>query len=96
MLSLIKTALRITTTAFDSELQLLMADCIAELEAMGVTVEMTTGTNPEPANAQIKTTIIAYCKWKFGNNEDADRWESIYHEKLAQLKTMTGFTTWEA
>jgi len=47
-----------------------------------------------PDSPQILTAIIAYCKWKFGDNENADRWENIYHEKLAQLKTMTGFTDW--
>lgn len=47
-----------------------------------------------PASPQVLQAIIAYCKWQFGFNGDAERWEAIYHEKLAQLKTMTGFTDW--
>lgn len=51
--------------------------------------------NGLPVSPQVLQAVIAYCKWQFGNNEDAERWERIYHEKLAQLKTMTGFTEWE-
>lgn len=51
------------------------------------------GDTPE-MDPQVQSALIAYCKWKFGFNDDADRWEKIYHTKLAQLKTMTGHTEW--
>lgn len=90
MLSKVKLALRITTTAFDTEITSLINDCLDELEALGVVVP----DSPETDN-QISTTVIAYCKWLFGSNDEADRWREIYDRKLAQFKTMTGFTVWE-
>lgn len=90
MLAAVKLALRITTTAFDTEITSLINDCLAELTALGVVVP----ASPEN-NDQIKSAVIAYCKWLFGSNEDADRWRDIYDRKLAQFKTMTGFTVWE-
>lgn len=87
MLDLVKLALRITTTDFDAELTMLINDCLSEMGGLVVDVTDTT-------DAQIQSAVVAYCKWKFGNNEDSERWEAIYHEKLGQLMTRTGYTTW--
>lgn len=87
MLNLVKLALRISSNDFDSEIQLYINDCADEMAKLGVTVATAASTDP-----QICTAVIAYVKWKFGQNEDADRWRDIYHEKLAQLKMMTGYT----
>ena len=90
MLNAIKLALRIATNAFDSEIQTLIDAAIAEMAGLGVTAATSTTTDP-----QIISAVIASCKWQFGNNEDADRWRDIYHIKLGQLKTMTGYTDWD-
>lgn len=90
MLNAIKLALRISTNAFDSEIQNLIDAAIAEMAGLGVTASTSTTTDP-----QIISAVIAYCKWQFGNNEDADRWRDIYHIKLGQLKTMSGYTDWD-
>lgn len=90
MLNAIKLALRISTNAFDSEIQTLIDAAIAEMAGLGVTAATSTTTDP-----QIISAVVAYCKWQFGNNEDADRWRDIYHIKLGQLKTMTGYTDWD-
>lgn len=90
MLNAIKLALRISTNAFDSEIQTLIDAAIAEMAGLGVTAATSTTTDP-----QIISAVIAYCKWQFGNNEDADRWRDIYHIKLGQLKTMSGYTDWD-
>lgn len=89
MLEQIKLALRITTDAFDEEIQTLIDAAIAEMQGLGVTASVEGSEDP-----QIVTAVVAYCKWQFGANEDADRWRDIYHIKLAQLKTMTGYTDW--
>lgn len=86
MLAKVKLALRITTTDFDSEIQSLINDCLSELASMGVAV---VDTDP-----QIVTAVIAYVKWQFGENEDSDKWRSIYDRKLAQFKMTTGYTDW--
>lgn len=93
MLEIIKLALRITTNAFDTELEILIAACLEELSGLGVVVQ--TETDGTPSSLQVQTAIVAYCKWQFGNNEDAERWEGIYHTKLAQLQGMTGYTNWD-
>lgn len=90
MLNAIKLALRIATNAFDSEIQTLIDAAIAEMAGLGVTAATSTTTDP-----QIISAVVAYCKWQFGNNEDADRWRDIYHIKLGQLKTMSGYTDWD-
>lgn len=92
MLTLVKLALRITTTAFDDELNMLIASCMQEMEAMNVMI--TTDSNGDPTSDQVKAAVVAFCKWRFGNHEDKDQWEKIYHTSLAQLKTMTGYTDW--
>lgn len=86
MLNAVKLALRVTTTTFDSEITSLINDCTTELEGMGVTVSTT--------DPQILTAVISYCKWQFGENENADKWREIYDRKLAQFQTMTNYTTW--
>ena len=86
MLTIVKLALRISTNSFDDELNLLISDCLSEMTHMGIAGAVDTSTD-----TQIKSTVIAYCKWKFGNNEDKEEWERIYHVKLAQLKSMTDY-----
>ena len=90
MLAKIKLALRISTNAFDTEIQTLIDAAILEMNKLGV-VSATDSTE----DPQIISAVVAYAKWQFGNNEDADRWRDIYHIKLGQLKTMTGYTDWD-
>lgn len=92
MLDIIKLALRIITDDFDSELTMLINACLEEMQGLGVVIA--TETDGTPTSLQVQTAIVAYCKWQFGNNDDSDKWEAIYHTKLAQLKTMTGHTDW--
>lgn len=95
MLNIVKLALRITTTAFDSEITRLINECIEELTGLGVIVSSDDETGV-PTSEQVQGAIIAYCKWQFGSNDDSEKWREIFDRKLAQLKTMTGFTTsWE-
>lgn len=91
MLTIVKLALRITTEAFDTELNLLISDCLSELAMLGINAEPTTVGETPVYDPQIQTTVIAYCKWKFGNNESKDDWQRIYHEKLGQLKVASGY-----
>lgn len=81
MLTDVKLALRISGTAFDTEIQLLIDDCILELAGLGITAN----------DAQTKVAVISYCKWKFGSNSDSDKWEKNYHDKVAKLMSMSGY-----
>lgn len=89
MLSTIKLALRITTTAFDTELQLLINAAVANIEALtGKTINT---SSPDP---QVLIAVIAYCKWQFGDADDKEAWQAVYDHWVAQLMTMTGYTDW--
>ena len=87
--SLVKLALRITTNAFDSEIEMLINDCISEMNALGVLVD-----DIGIEDFQIQSAVVAYCKWKFGDAENKDAFERIYHEKLGQFQMMysSGYT----
>lgn len=93
MLTIVKTALRIAGDAFDAELEDLIAACIEEMSGLNVIVD--TDAEGVPTSSQVRTAIIAYCKWQFGDNDNKADFEAIYHTKLAQLKTMDGHTDWE-
>ena len=87
MLELVKTALRITTTAYDSELDYLIDAAKLDLGIAGVVV-------PEELDAIVKKAIITYCKMSFGLPEDYDRLKRSYDEQKAQLSNATGYTDW--
>lgn len=92
MLAKVKLALRIVGNAFDTEINDLIAACIEEMEHLNVQIE--TDTQGVPTSSQVRTAIVAYCKWQFGDADHKEQFEAIYHTKLAQLKTMTDFTDW--
>lgn len=87
MLSKVKLALRITTSAFDSELTDLIAAAQLDLGIAGVTV-------PAPLDELVGRAIITFCKMSFGLPEDYDMLKKSYDEQKAQLVTATGYTTW--
>jgi hypothetical protein len=87
MLEQVKTALRITTTAYDSELMYLIEAAKLDLGIAGVVV-------PEELDALVQKAVITYCKMSFGIPEDYDRLKRSYDEQKAQLVTATGYTDW--
>jgi len=87
MLEMVKTALRIKTTAYDSELTYLIAAAKLDLGIAGVVV-------PEELDEIVKRAIITFCKLSFGLPEDYDRLKMSYDEQKAQLVTATGYTNW--
>jgi hypothetical protein len=87
MLEMVKTALRIKTTAYDSELTYLIAAAKLDLGIAGVVV-------PEELDEIVKRAIITFCKLSFGLPEDYDRLKMSYDEQKAQLITATGYTNW--
>ena len=94
MLEKVKLALRIASDTFDDEIEDNIAACLEEMEGLNVLVDL--DGDGVPTSAQVRTAIVAYCKWQFGDNDHKDEFEAIYHTKLAQLKTMTNYTDWGA
>ena len=87
MLETVKMALRITTTAYDSELTYLIEAAKLDMGIAGVVL-------PEDMDALVTRAIITYCKMSFGLPEDYDRLKKSYDEQKAQLSTATGYTDW--
>lgn len=83
----VKLALRITTTAFDSEIEDLISAALADLGIAGV--ENAVETDP-----LIVRAVITYCKANFGESDEYDRLKAAYDEQKAQLQMATGYTDW--
>lgn len=92
MLELVKTALRIKTTAFDVELEQLIGAALIDLGFGGAMSSVLV----ENYDAIVNQAIITYVKMNFGLPEDYDRLKKSYDEQKAQLGTATGYTVWEA
>lgn len=91
MLEKVKLALRITTDAFDSELNDLIDAAKLDLGIAGVVVPVVTDIN---LDAIITRAIVTYCKLNFGEPDEYDRLKASYDEQKAQLSMATGYTTW--
>ena len=87
MLSATKLALRITTTAFDTELTALLNAALLDLGVAGVEV-------PDGTDYLVQLACITYVKMHFGSTDDYDRLKRSYDEQKAQLSTCTGYTDW--
>lgn len=87
MLDKVKMALRISTDAFDDELNDLIEAAELDLGVAGVVL-------PATIDALVTRAVITYCKVHFGLPDDADRLKASYDEQKAQLVTATGYTDW--
>ena len=87
MLDKVKMALRITTDAYNDELNNLIDAAKLDLGIAGVVL-------PAELDALCDRAIITYCKMSFGLPEDYDRLKQSYDEQKAQLISATGYTDW--
>lgn len=85
MLAKVKLALRVTTNAFDVEINGLIAAACADLGVVGVNVDATT------TDALLTRAIITYCRMNFGSPEDYDRLKKSYDEQKAQMISCIGY-----
>ena len=88
MLNDVKLALRVTTDAFDSEIQDLIDAAMLDLGVAGVTNAL------GYYDPLMKRAVITYCKLHFGEPDEFDRLKSSYDEQKAQLSMHTGYTVW--
>ena len=87
MLDKVKMALRITTNAFDDELNELIQAAVIDLDIAGV-------DSAEGVTPLVSRAIITYCKCNFGQPDDYDRLKASYDEQKAQMSMATGYTVW--
>jgi len=90
MLTAVKMALRISTAAYDDQLNMLISAAQADLGIAGVKV-------PETLTEIVKVAICTYCKIHFPLDlgVDYDRLKRSYDEQKAQLSMATGYTSWQ-
>lgn len=92
LLAKTKVALRVVTTAFDTEISDLIEAAYDTLTTRGVTVTITENA-VEP---MVQRAIITYVRMMFGQPDDYDRLKEAWETQLGQLMCTTGYTTWEA
>lgn len=84
-------ALRITTTAYDDELNEYIDAAKRDLGIAGILSSAT-----ETPDALVSTAILTYVRMKFGTPNDYDDLKASYDEQKAQLQTASGYTDWGA
>jgi len=87
LLNLVKMALRITSDAYDAQLNMLIAAAEKDLK-------LATGISEETDDELIQQAICTYCMLNFGIVDDAERLKKSYDEQKAQLSMATGYTDW--
>lgn len=84
-----KTALRLTVSAYDDDLNDLIAAAQLDLGVAGVVL-------PAELDALCQRAILTYVQKGFGKPDpnEYDRLKKAYDEQKAQLATATGYTDW--
>lgn len=91
MLEKVKLALRIVTTAFDSELTDLIKAGLDDLGVAGVDSDVLNSAESYPLITQ---AVITYVKYHFGEPADPDRLLKSYEMQKGMLANATGYTVW--
>lgn len=79
----VKTALRISSTAYDDEVIMLIQAARDDLVTAGVSSSLASASYPPPL---VKNAIIVYCKSGFGmDNPDAEKFAASYQSLKTQL-----------
>jgi hypothetical protein len=84
----VKLACRVTSSTFDSELNMLIDSAKIDLGIAGVTL-------PNELDSICNVAIITYCKMKFGNPDNYEQLKASYDEQKAQLSMNADYTTYE-
>ena len=85
MLSAVKLALRISTDAYDDEIQALINAAFADLGIAGI------DANTMEQDPLVVQAVKTYVRMSFGSPSDYDRLNRSYDEQKAQMQTATGY-----
>ena len=86
MLEAVRLALRITSQAYDADLEQLIAAALDDLGIAGVEADYTMPL--------VRRAVITYCRMHFGSPADYENLKRSYDEQKAQLQMATGYTDW--
>ena len=82
-----KMAMRVVTTAYDTEIQSYIEAAQLDLGIAGVEV-------PQADDALVNKAIMTYVRMSFGAPANYDKLKASYDEQKAQLMNATGYTDW--
>lgn len=88
LLDTCKTALRITTDAYDGELQAYIDAAKLDLGIAGVEAAV--------PDSLVNKAIMTYVRMSFGAPTNYDKLKASYDEQKAQMMNATGYTDWGA
>ena len=88
ILDRVKMARRLTTDAFDDELNDLIEEGAADLGVVGIDCGEINGGQVRPL---IMRAVVTYCCLNFGSPENYDKLKASYDEQKAQLQMATGY-----
>lgn len=86
-----KTALRLTTNAFDDEIDNLINSAKIDLQHAGIKQEVAC----DDSNALTRLSIISFVKLNFGSPDEYDRLKRAYDEFKKQLGMASDYTNYE-
>lgn len=79
----VKVALRVTTDAMDSEVEMLIDAAIADMRRVHVREEL---LDEETMAPLVKMAVILFCKAQFGyDNDEAERFDESYRQLVADF-----------
>lgn len=95
MLELVKTSLRVTTDAYDTELNTLIKAALIDLGLAGITNEVLAEASTDPL---INLAVQLFCKRYFSRTiaEEQEALGDAYFSIKSLLRSSTGYTMWEA
>lgn len=85
----VRLALRVTTTAFDEEIEDLIDAALLDLQIAGIE-----GENVLSVDKLTLRAVITYCRMHFGAPDEYDRLAESYATQKGQLWAATGYTVW--
>lgn len=85
-----KTALRVTTTAFDDEIKDIISAGYEDLETRGVQIVV----SEDSVSPMVLRALMTYVRMHFGDPDNWDRLRVAYDRQLGQLMTTSGYTNW--
>ena len=88
LLDTCKTALRVTTDAYDVEIQAYIDAAKLDLGIAGVDAAIPDGL--------VDKAIMTYVRMSFGAPANYDKLKASYDEQKAQMMNATGYTNWGA
>lgn len=79
----VKVALRVKSSATDSEIRALVDAALADMARVGVDSGLLDREKPDPL---VKSAVLCFCKARYGyDNEDAARFEAAYRQTVIDL-----------